>query len=304
MKNHAFIMPVHNQPKLLGRIVRVLQNPNHYFFIHVNARVPNFEDYVDACAGLKNVVFIKNRVKVYHGGVSQVYATLEMLKAVSSFPVRIDYIHQISGQDYPLRSNDQFDLFFENTQDSFMCYTFEEDRNYQQEKNYINGWYPNTLDRSFWGRWYRKLRIGIILRYLIKRPDVPNLCGGWDWYSWSERVYKWVLQYLDENPQYLRRFNHTRGASEKIFATLLKPHLEELHIRKHYPLRYVSWLPHRPIETSKRPFNLTEEDYEFVLASPCFFCRKVHETESAKLLDMIDQQRGADFEISKYNNIY
>lgn len=303
MKNHAFIIPVHTQPFLLARILKILQASNHYFFIHVDANVRNFEHFRQALNNVERVHFLEKRYKTYHSRIGCVYATIAMLNEVVAHPIHFDYIHQISGQDYPLRSNLQFDNFFESTEDSFMCYTFGKERNYVQEQKIVNGWYPNTTTTitffdSFliWGGYY--------LGKIIKRPQIPNYCGAWDWFSWSEMVYSFVLKYLKDNPQLLKRFNHTLIPSEHIFATMLKPYLAELKIREHYPLRYVSWVAHRPISSSYRPFNLTEDDYKYVLESPCFFCRKVHEEESAKLLDMIDSQRGNTFDITRYSDIY
>ena len=301
MKNHAFIIPVHTQPFLLARVLKILQASNHYFFIHVDGNVRNYEQFRQALSSIEKVCFLDKRYKTYHSRIGCVYATIAMLNEVEAHPVHFDYIHQISGQDYPLRSNQQCDDFFESTEDSFMYYTLGKERDYIIDQKKVNGWYLNTtttfLDNIL-------LRGGYCLGKIIKRPPIPNYCGAWDWFSWSETVYSFVLNYLKENPQFLKRFNHTLIPSEHIFATMLKPYLAELKIRERYPLRYVSWLPHRPISSSYRPFNLTEEDYEYVLASPCFFCRKIHEEESAKLLEMIDSQRGSDFDITNYSEIY
>jgi len=38
MKNHAFLILAHRQPALLGRIVRILAEENHYFFIFIDEK--------------------------------------------------------------------------------------------------------------------------------------------------------------------------------------------------------------------------------------------------------------------------
>lgn len=48
MKNHAFLILAHKQPGLLSRIVSVLKAPNHYFFIHVDAKCDGFQRFRDA----------------------------------------------------------------------------------------------------------------------------------------------------------------------------------------------------------------------------------------------------------------
>lgn len=300
MKNHAFIMPVHNQPLLLQRIVKILQAPNHYFFIHVNARVKDINSFKIALMGIQNVLFVEPRVSVYHGRISQIYASLAMLEMVNHYPVHMHYVHQISGQDYPLRSNEQFDSFFDNTNDSFMCYMFEEDRDINAERRSVNSWFPNK-SHTFLTKVYNRLKIGELLGRIVKRKEVENLRSGWDWWSWSDKTYMFVLDYLRNNPDYLKRFDHTLSPCEKVFTTLLLPYVQRLNIRMYYPLRYVSWEPHRPMKTQYRPYNLTEDDYDYVIQSPCFFCRKVHESESIELLDMIDLQRGNPFDISQFS---
>ena len=38
MKNHAFLIQTHSYPELTEEIVALLESPNHYFFLHVDAK--------------------------------------------------------------------------------------------------------------------------------------------------------------------------------------------------------------------------------------------------------------------------
>lgn len=303
MKNHAFIMPVHKQPKLLARIINILQSENHYFFVHVCGQVENYHEFVDTCKGLKNVVFVK-RIPVYHCGISQVYATIIMLDAVMAHPIHFDYIHQISGQDYPLRSNEQFDDFFENTNESFMCYNYEDqmDKWIPIYNEQVNRYY-NYGPASLWDKIVVKVGNSHIGDRFFKRKPVPNLAGGWDWFSWSDTVTKYVYDYIysKEGKKLQRRFKYTCAPGEHLWQTILYKHLEEFKIRKHFPLRYISWEPYREIEQKHRPYDMNEDDFERIINSAAFFCRKVEEKESAKLLDMIDAQRENKYEIKEHD---
>lgn len=306
MKNHAFIMPVHNQPKLLARIIRTLQADNHFFFVHVSGQMENYEEFTDECKDLTNVQFVR-RIPVYWATISQVYATLIMLDAVKHHPVHFDYVHQISGQDYPLRSNDQFDAFFESMDESFMCYNYEKDMDYWKPiySAHANGWYSNGKD-NLDDRVFLKVVNSRFRRFFTRKP-IEGLAGSWDWWSWSEKVVDYVINEL-KNPngggKLLKRFNHTLAPGEHFFATLLYSHLDELRIRKHFPLRYISWHAYREIETKKRPYNLNELDYDRVINSAAFFCRKVDEVKSAKFLDMVDAQRGNEYDITKHDYFF
>ena len=301
MKNHAFLLMVHKQPNLMGRIIRVLAKENHHFFIHVDKKVKRMDEFVDAVKNVHNVHFAKKRVSVYHCGISQLYALMGLFDEALHEEPQMDFFHVISGQDYPVRSNEQFDAFFEKTDHSFMYINSEE-----LQLGTINNlrlsedWHLNRTSGRFY-KWFYKLHMPHILGVLFPRKQIPDYWGAWDWFSWSRRVLVFVMDYLNDNPKYVKRFNHTVCPTENIFSTLLKRHCEELGIEHKNPLRYISWHPHRPIVTTYRPFNFTEEDYMYIIDSKAFFCRKVDENESSKLLDMIDNQRGAFYDIDKHS---
>ena len=307
MKNHAFLLPVHKQPNLVARIINVLQADNHYFFVHVDKKVTNYNDFVEACKDMKNVMFVR-RIPVYWATISQVNATLMMLEEVERHPVHFHYVHQISGNDYPLRSNEQFDSFFENTEDSFMCYNYEKDMDYWKPiyDRHVNWYYPNG-DDNWWEKAVIKFGNSRFRRFFTRKP-IPELAGSWDWWSWSEAVVTYIMHDLRnvnrKGGGMLKRFNHTCAPGEHFFATLLYKHLDELHIHKHFPLRYVSWKPYRKIEQKHRPYDLTEQDYERVINSAAFFCRKVDEVTSAKFLDMVDAQRGNRYDITEHDYFF
>lgn len=301
MKNHAFLFIVHKQPELFGRIVRLLAQTNHYFFIHVDSKSGDLAPFENAVQGVDNMMFMKKRIDVQHAGVSQIWVHRTLLEEAYRHPSKMNYFHVLSGQDYPLRSNAQFDHFFEATDDSFM-YLDSGAFRLQMESHYhrCTDEYHFNHTSTLWSRLYEKLQLGRIFRLLVRRPPIENLCGGWDWYSWSRQTTTFVLKYLQDHPSYLQRFNHTCAGIEMIFATLLSPRAAELHIQTENPLRYVSWHPKHPVEGSYRPYDLTSLDYDYIVDSKAFFCRKVDEVKSRRLLDQIDRQREAHYDISEH----
>jgi len=303
MKKHAFLIFAHKQPNLMGRTIRRLEAENHYFFIHVDKKTKNYSDFKLAVKDIPNVFFHEDRFAVYHAGSSHLLATLALMRDVIRLVPDYDYIHIISAQDYPLRSNEQFDAFFENTSHSFMYLDEEElhNKNINYLKRGVNEFHFNRTSTTL-AKIYEKLRLGSIIALFYKRAPIKNLHGGWDWYSWNKKVLDAFMQYINQNPQYLKRFNHTVCPTEKIVQTFVCDKTEQLEIETTNPLRYISWHAHRPVDTDYRPFTLTEQDYDFIIDSKAFFCRKVDEIESAKLLDMIDEQRGSEYDINEHSN--
>lgn len=178
MLRHAFLMMVHKEPELFGRIVHVLAGVNHHFFVHIDKKVSDIEPYREAVKDVPNVTFT-DRISVYHGGVSQIYCELLLYGAAYSAAHRMDYFHLISGQDYPLRSNEQFDDFFEHH--AGMSFAAIEGQEYHDECMKLK--YPLRTDvyhpngRNLFERAFRKLTPKIQLRLHVRRC-MSDIWGG------------------------------------------------------------------------------------------------------------------------------
>jgi len=303
MKSHVFIILAHKQPKLLKRTISVLANENHYFYVNVDLKTTNFNEFEEEVEGMPNVTFF--RKSIYHCGISHLYALLYILNNAYESDQHFDYFHIISGQDYPLRSNEQFDSFFEsNNNESYMFFDDEAYRNRMSKelRIFAQQWHMNKTTGVLY-KIYNFFHMPRLLSIIAPRKPIEGYSSGWDWFSWHRDVVEYVLEYFETNPNYIKRYNHTLCPTEHIFHTILEKKSDDLRIEKNNPLRYVSWTPHRDVDTEYRPFTLTEEDYNFVIESKAFFCRKVEEMDSIKLLDMIDKQRGQEYNITEHVNV-
>ena len=179
MKQHAFIFQVHKQPELFSRIVRRLDSGNHHFFVNVDAKVKNPNDFESSVKDVANVHFMSPRWNVHHGGRSQYLCTLDLLRMVKRMLPDYAFVHSLSGQDYPLRSNAEFDSFFEKTDKGFMAI---EDDEYNAEC--MSGKYPMRVNlwhfnnpHTFIARVYNHSVLRQIISRLVQRPDVQGLRG-------------------------------------------------------------------------------------------------------------------------------
>ena len=288
--NHAFIFQVHNYPELLNRIINLLIAPNHYCFIHVDKKVNiiPFKQMINN----EHVVFLNDneRIIVNHGGFSQIQCTINLLKKVNDFHIKFDYIHSLSGQDFPLVSPIYFDNFFEkNNGYSYMMFDSEEEHllwtkpNGKYEERYRKFYFIDSKPNPI----FIKLINGI-QHFLYLRKPIKQIRAGWSWFSWHISIANFVLQYLTENPQYLQRFKHTSCCDEIIFQTLLYPYIKELNIIPNNCLRYIDWHPKREY-TGKLPLILNEKDFTSIANSHSLFCRKIEPKESQQLLCKIEQ---------------
>lgn len=105
---HAFLIVAHKSPELLCLIVKKLESSNHYMYVHIDKKVDD-APFRAICKEIRHVKFYHD-INVNWGGYSQIQCTINLLKA--AFNDNMDYYHLISGQDYPCKSNQEFDAFF------------------------------------------------------------------------------------------------------------------------------------------------------------------------------------------------
>jgi len=282
--NHAFLIVAHDSPELLQRIVKRLEAPNHYIFIHLDKKSKSRR--VDVLRG--GYLSENKRYKVSWGGYSMIKAEINLLLEANSFSERIDYFHLISGHDYPCVSNAEFDRFFEieGKERSFMHFDSDEQHELWKVKisNRINKWHLN--DYYINGK-VRRI-IECIFNTTMPRSYNRELYAGWNWFSFHNSLVKWILKYINDNPDFLKRFKFTTCGDEVFFHTLLYPYIKELNIEKDNSLRYIDWYPSRSASTL--PLVLDERDYQSIIKSGAFFCRKVFLDKSGELLDLLDNR--------------
>ena len=320
--NHAYLILAHNQPELLGRLVRALECEGAAFFVHVDKKC-DLAPFASAVEGSRNVSFVELG-RVEGMGFSAVEATLRLMRAARDG--RFDYFTLLSGSDYPIKSNQHIVERLSNSTTEFLNYWRLEDRPSWQHKvhyHYPIEWIPirdyrqTKLRRLFWGTFLR------VRHFFPKRtfPEGYIPWGGSQWWSLTGTCIDYVLDFLDGNPAFVRFYRTTHSADEMFFQTIImnspfaaraanfeiyerwraqaEPWKEanlEIEKRRMIPhetfnLRYIDWSE----EFSGRreaPVILDERDYESLSRSECLFARKVDPLRSQKLLALIDRCRG------------
>lgn len=101
----AYLISAYKDPIQLNRLIKRLNGKGIYFYIHIdkNADINIFRKTLD---GLVNVFFTNKRFKVSWGGWSQVLYQKELIKSALSSNLKFNRLFLISGQDYPIKSNE------------------------------------------------------------------------------------------------------------------------------------------------------------------------------------------------------
>lgn len=108
---HAYLIITHKKTPVLEKCIQLLDSTNSDIYIHVDAKQKKFDfDKISKLVFYSKVIFTE-RIKVYWGDYSQVQSELILLK--TAIKGKYDYYHLLSGQDMPLKSNQEIDRFFQ-----------------------------------------------------------------------------------------------------------------------------------------------------------------------------------------------
>lgn len=275
MKQAILITAYKNFKQLKDLIIQFDGGFNIYIHIDKKSKIRKKE--LDEITNVSNVKYITQKYKVNWGGTNHLKACL-LLSEKALFHNENIYFHLITGEDYPLKTNNYFKGKLSSNLKSKLNFLEFSD---MPNKNWKNGGvdrlkYYNFYDlfnvkSSFGRKWIRKtLRIQNIFR--IKRSmnfELQLYCGSTYWTLHRETL-KYVIDFTNHNPLFLRRFKFTFCAEEFYFQTVIM-NSEYANKVINDNLRYIDW------ETGRGgyPAFLDETDYKTIISSDKLFARKI-----------------------------
>jgi hypothetical protein len=260
---------VHKNEAQVNRLIQHLSK-DFDVYVHIDKRSPF------GIRGSENV-FVYKKYKLYWGSVNIILATLYLMQR--AYKKGYDRYLLISGQDLPIKTNNEIKNFFEKNTNEYI----------NSEKLPRSCWNGNGgFDRvvKYWpNRIYagnRHFLYGKILEWIYlleelackallkirRRPIDYEYYGGSQWFNFTNGCMQGIFEYLRENKKYIKRFRWTHCSDEIFFQTILNTIREDLHMVDDH-LRYIDWR-----NGGAHPKVLGEEDYEKITGSTSLFARK------------------------------
>lgn len=282
MRQAILITAYHDMPQL-ERLVGYFDD-DFDIFIHIDRRCH------EAVPGslLSSHRHLYNRYRVHWGSTRHLDAILFLMRKALQLP-EVSYFHLITGSDYPKPTLDAFKAF---------CSTHEHDNYFEYFPLPRTGWDNNGgLDRiryrwlQPWLRPSARHTLGYRINTLqVKLQRKLGLCrsfdyfdnhiyGGGTYWSLSRQAVEYLVQYLDQHPDYLRRFRHTAIAEEICLPTLLAH--SGLPIINN-SLRFIDWG-----SDGHHPAILTDRHFDAIMQSDALFCRKMQTGISDSLIQSL-----------------
>ena len=228
---------------------------------------------------------VEPRRDIYWGEFTWVEAALAAYAQIER-EQNYSYVINISGQDYPVWSNERILRFLEKAKG----------RVFVHHAPLAPGGWPEAADRVEYHHYngrsgIRRLTFkaarGVCRLLGLKRsmPGGLKAYGGSNWLTLSREAVAAILAFVAANPSYVEFMRTVVIVDEVFFHTiLLNSPLRAVVVNENH--RYVDWS-----ERLSNPRCLTSADFEKIGASGKMICRKIDLGTEGGLLDRLDSIR-------------
>ena len=298
----AFLISTYTDPVHLHRLIDSLPMDAH-FFIHIDKSVDE-RPFRSAVSGAQ-IHYIDKRVRVMWGSYTQVQFQMELLRAALQHDQQFDYLFMLSGQDYPVWSNERIIRFLQaNNGKNHLQGACLVGRSPAETRQYTRYRFLSNKPWKY-GTLKSKFRVGLrrLTDLFMTKPlefDADGkhyrLYKGSDYFAITRQLAAFLLKTYDEGKELRRYFSNSFAPSETFVHTvafnspfadsciLYCPQPEEIiRLKRLTPLTFIVY--------DSNIKELTLEDYDDILESDKMLCRKCVTGTSDLLMDRIDAQR-------------
>jgi len=203
----------HHQPAHLAKLVNFLTCDWIHIFIHIDKKF-EITQFVKSVPQNKNITFLDNRIEVNWGGFSQVQATLNLLDASLQFGEHFDRFCLLSGSDFPIKPLNEIKATL-NSEKEFIRI----DRRLHLSENHNQVDFVKNfhfIDSPFVKTNAPPPKIS------RKIYDKIDLYHGSSLWSLTLGCIKYIIEFIQNNHDYLQFHKHTFAADEIFFHSMVK----------------------------------------------------------------------------------
>ena len=265
----AHIILVDRNPIQIVRLVRRIYHRNADIFIHIDRSCP-VSEYAEVIQ-FKNVRRVASGRDLGVTGFDRVEAMLDSMQSVMESDKEYDYVHFMSGEDYPLQTPDRFFEYLEEHGEVEFMIT-------QPAGEPAAARTQAPVERTLWQRFFHLISAG------GKIPDGFMIRTGPQEMTLTSLAVLYILKFVSDNPGLVRYFRRLDRPGECFFQTIL--------YNSPFRTRMSNELFHYAEEAGNDtvPATLTIKDKDKLLASGRFFARKFDIAVDAAILDVLDNR--------------
>lgn len=278
---HAYMIIAHNQFDLLEKLILALDDERNDIFIHIDAKVKNFNfGHYISLTKKSNLYFTDVRENIKWASFEMVKAEYHLLEKAFSTKVKYEYFHLISGVDLPLKNQDFIHQFFnEHSGKEFVHITHEVLNDTEMDR--IRAYHFAMGRRNYFNRFITKTESKLARILGINRVKNLKVQKGSQWFSVTYDFAKYILDHKDF---VFSQFKHTFIPDEFFVQTLLINsrfndylYIKEINNSPLMNVRYSDW-------DRGSPYTFKLADYGELMNSKCLFARKFDMNVDSKII--------------------
>lgn len=291
-----YLIIAHKNPRQVARLIRALNYDSENFFIHIDKKcsLRPFEDVLEQAAfeghftqHRANIHFVRKRVSVTCAAYSHVSAIFNSLSEIFSSCARFDYLILLSGQDYPIKTNESIRTHFATSKGKEFLEMFHLPGGAHQALKEIS-WRTARVEEYSFLDYYQgrgSFFISKIGSRILPRKKIPvafPLYWGHSYWRLTYKCAKFLLKFKSEHPEIMRLFRFALCPDEYVFHTAImnSPFADNV---------IDDCLTHIDFTAGFHPKILTCADIPCLEKSSKLFARKFDIHIDGKALDLIDK---------------
>lgn len=285
----AVLILAHRQPNQVISLAKKLSKA-FVVYIHFDKKMSLSPEDEQILKKLDNVNYF-SKYDIKWGSFSIVKATLALIEKALANPA-VNYLHLISGQDWPLKDVNKIAKFYRENPKIYLNYwpasgaVKSHEKLIWWAKLYYN--YDQVNRRTKFGKVYHRLiipaQLGLRIDKLKKYHVLENkIYIGEQWFDIPRDALEYALKKFRENGKWEKIFSTSFCSDEFWLPTMLHGSEYEEKIDKNIH-RYIVWEKRH----GSRPAILDETDLSSIQAGDYFWARKIVFGISDKLVEGLE----------------
>lgn len=271
---HAFLIMAHGSLPILQQLIGMLDDERNDIFVHIDSKSDMLDGGAELHTSKARLFMLQQRVDVRWGNLSQIKAEYALMEeALRHGPYA--YYHLLSGQDLPIKSQDDIHAFFDAHQGKeFVGINHGEEMGWDCKRKMMRYWLLTRFTRTKCKQINEVTKrlnkyLSILLSLVLHRSKM-NFAKGANWVSITQKCVEYVVS---QKAFVLKRFNYTFCPDEFFLQTLVwnRPELKKALYSEtdEYEgcMRLIDW-------KRGNPYVWTMADKEEIAKSPRLFARK------------------------------
>jgi hypothetical protein len=273
MDKMCFLIAAHAKPEQFLRLVNALDYPHFDIFAHINLKADERLFYHP------RVIFVKERIPCCWAHWTFTEAEINLLKTAYKHPQSYKYYSFITGQDYPIKSNEEIYSILSNSDKELINCT----------SNPMVHWHKRYQRYHFMKDNLRHKMAQQVFRVLNRILPPRKFPAGYtpyfgsSWWTLTEECAGYVLDVIEKEKKFCEFFRYATCVDEMFVHTIIGN--SKFIKNTTDALRYIDWSERR----SNPKVLKYPEDFDKICHSKAIFARKFDTNVDAVILDKIDE---------------